>query len=185
MNHDLKYLLINHYKKYPDMQIQDFLKLIYQFTFGPKHFHNEPDLAHIKAYLERELEGLKNLKQTQYVESIGNGYYRIYLHAIKNHKISTKELSEMFYQSILLSQPENDFIKQSFIRHIDLLIEMIKNQEISFDLETSLQIIKNYLKEGIHPIHHSDIYRKQYEPHYRVVHINTINIHLLTFVKNY
>ena len=184
MNHDLKYILINHYKKYPDMQIQDFLKLIYQFTFGPKHFQNEPDLAHIKAYLERELDGVKNQKQNQYVESIGNGYYRIYLHAIKNHKISTDELSEMFYQSILLSLPKNDIIKQSFIRHIDLLIEMIKNEEISYDVDTSMQIIKNYLKEGIHPVHHSDTYQKRYTPHYRVVHINTINSHLLTFVKN-
>ena len=40
-----KELLINHYKQYPKMEIQDMLKFIFQSSFGCEHMVSSEDFA--------------------------------------------------------------------------------------------------------------------------------------------
>ena len=46
-NNDLKTreAILQHYKNYPDLQIQDIFKFLYQSVFGPEHFIDSKDAA--------------------------------------------------------------------------------------------------------------------------------------------
>ncbi len=162
----MKDIFLLHYSKYPKMQIQDFLKLLYQSCFGPMHLHSNPDLQTIHKYLTSELETVKD--EGKFQEEIGNGYSRIYLDAILSNRMSLTDLEEGFYESmnqtIDMSKARNDFRTGV----IDL-IELIEEKKIDLDLNQSVQLTSEYMEKGIRPIHHSAIYKEEYDPHYRVV----------------
>lgn len=59
MDQALKDVLLKHYQRYPEMKIEDYVKLIYQQTFGPAHFSKKADYVHTLSYLIKELNDCK------------------------------------------------------------------------------------------------------------------------------
>lgn len=153
---DIKDIILEHYHKYPKMEICDYLKLIYQNSFGPLHLINL-DPSKIEYYIEEEKKITINEKE--FLESIGNGFSR--LHIGKN--TNSKELSNKILNSVV----EENY--QQFYLKINILIKMIKRKELPLKRKNSLKFIQNYLMEGSKPIHHSLEYNQNYKVHYRVI----------------
>ncbi|MCF7930725.1 MAG: hypothetical protein K9L02_04345 [Acholeplasmataceae bacterium] len=168
--HLFKEILMNHYHMYPLMQIQDFIKLIYQMVYGPKHFSNNPSLEQIILYLKSELLVLEDNKSDEYIEDIGNGYVRIYLNHSFNHEGKLNWIAVTFYESMMLELENPEQLKNLFLSAIDDFLNLVKSNDIKLDEANCRLWLDTYLEQGIRAISHSETYRNTYKPHYRVVH---------------
>ncbi|MFO7969108.1 MAG: hypothetical protein R6U15_03210 [Candidatus Izemoplasmatales bacterium] len=166
----MKNIFIKHNLKYPLMEISDYLKLIYQNSFGPKHFAKDLTLDNIIKYLREEYENDLTGDNINIIEDIGNDYVRVSLKIIDKQKLKLENLAIAFYKSMDSKVIDYNNSKMLFNKQIELLIDMIKTGEIKLDKEKAISFIKEYLNNGIKPISHSKIYKKNYKPHYRVIH---------------
>ena len=78
---ELKVILITHANRYPLMQPQDAVKLIYQNEFGGGHLIRDEEAC--LNYLRREYADLEKDPSAQLYEEIGNGIVRVNLAAVK------------------------------------------------------------------------------------------------------
>lgn len=171
---DIKQILLDHYHKYPLMQMEDFLKLLYQSHFGPRHMSSHPSLERVKGYLHQELKEMETQADRVTLEDIGGGYVRIYLESILNEQFSIDEVAELFYESMVECAEASIEHLGSFRQSVNLLIQLIIEKFIPFELKPSNDLIDSYFQEGIRPIHHSKIYNQNYNPHYRVVSLKRL-----------
>jgi len=174
----MKGVILEHYQRYPKSDLEDFIKLIYQNSFGPKHMSSNPSLDSVKQYLKDELLLMKEDSMTGQIESIGNKYYRVPLSVIHRGLITEDELADAFYQSMLESPIIDDETILLFTNQLNLICLLIEEQDIDLDLNDCKEKIERYLDRGIRPLSHSDSYRNHYQPHYRVVHESFIKNHI-------
>ncbi len=168
-------VLTDHHRRYPLMQIEDFVKLTYQNVFGPRHLHAVPDEAAIRDYLTAELnEELPGAAMTPLFEDIGGGYLRVSLDAIRQGEISLDELVRVFFASMKASATMDDESVTRFKDQLESLLDLIRDGILPLSFPACRTFVDRYLDQGIRPIHHSLIYRQHYRPQYRVVNAGFI-----------
>jgi len=165
----LSRILIEHNKRYPGMQVEDFIKLIHQSTFGPAHFAKNPNKKQLIKYLRKEMEAFDFYPQTPTVESIGNGYVRVSLLAVLKKEMKESEMIDAFYMSMKHSPKPDNALKLLFVEKLSILLGLIRDRQIKLDYVLSKAYVETYLKQGMLPMHHSDYYRSHFHPHYRVI----------------
>ncbi|MBN2540613.1 MAG: hypothetical protein JXB08_03705 [Bacilli bacterium] len=143
----------------------DFLKLIYQNSYGPRHLHRNPNRTIIHRYMVSEIETMEKESNLD-VEDIGNGYVRMHLH--RNSEGFLNRIEELFHLSMNEPISEENAMKH-FHHEVERLIELLKKQIIALPYEESMKMIEEYYLKGPHPVHHSKTYQNLYHPHYRVV----------------
>ncbi len=148
-----------HTKRYPKMETQDYVKLLFKHTFGPAHFSNGLNPARVKNYLMKELETFQPYAHTPYIESIGNGYVRVSLACLVDGIMSVENLIECFLASAKRSDETHNTFKSQFFANLDAL-------KSDYDFQPW---IAYFNRQGIVPIRHSDLYKAHYFPHYRLV----------------
>ena len=74
MKEKFKDIIIEHTKKYPQMQISDLVKLVFQSEFGGGHMIANPSDSLSRLY--KEYEGLPETKLPVLYDKIGNGLDR-------------------------------------------------------------------------------------------------------------
>ena len=164
----IKDILLMHYQLYPLMQLNDYLQLIYQNSFGPYHLH-ELNYDDVKNYLDNELDLVTS--DIEYIEDIGNNYIRYYLYQGLD---KDKLIKDFIDSSNNIMNEENIRI---FYRKVNVLTKLIKQKKIKIYNEDNKIIkpklltkdIQIYLQDGFKPLHHSNIYNINYKPHYRVI----------------
>ncbi|QWC00312.1 hypothetical protein KHQ88_01730 [Mycoplasmatota bacterium] len=171
-------VLLDHFNRYPKMQIEDFVKLIYQNSFGPKHMDSNPSLKTVEDYIHEELKSFTNYSGTHQVESIGNDYYRVSLSVIKSQLMTIQDLAKAFYQSMIESPIADDDSINTFTSQLKVLCDIISKDKIGFEKKNCEQWIEEYLDYGIRSIRHSEEYRENYFPHYRIVHKSVLKDYL-------
>ena len=87
--------ILEHIKRYPEMEIQDVVKIVFQSEFGGGHMIKDPSDSLNRLYREYE-----NIKETQrglpvYFELIGNRLGRLYLDGIDAH-LSLETVNRFF-----------------------------------------------------------------------------------------
>ncbi|WHH60071.1 hypothetical protein [Petroclostridium sp. X23] len=165
---DIKALLFRQYELYPKMQIQDIIKLIYQNEFAGGHLVESEDDSLRKLQDEyRSLEQLSsNRKLSDDVfENIGNNLCRFHLTALKYNDISLKTINRFF---ISTANSIHGSI-QSFEEKLDVLRQCCKEGLLPYSVEGLEAYLCSYKKKGYLPVSHSEIYRADYSPAYRIV----------------
>ena len=143
-------VLNHHLNKYPLMQAEDIYKLAYQFYFGPAHFINDIDKAY--SFL---LEEVKQVEQKE-IEVVDVGEY------VRFHLINDKNYLSILFDAFVKSSKTSDKPITGFIKLLDTCIDYLNNKD--------LLSIKEKMKElGYPPISHSEIYKNNYYPHYRLI----------------
>ncbi len=169
-------VLSDHFRRYPLMQMEDFIKLTYQSVFGPRHLHAVPDETAIKEYLLAELqEALPPSLELPLVEDIGGGYRRVSLDAVRRGKISIDNLTSAFLQSMTASAVFDERSVCRFKNRIEALLNLIRDGVIPLPFAASRAFVDQFMEQGIRPIHHSGTYRQNYDPQYRVVSADFIS----------
>ena len=150
-------------ERYPLMEINDVIKLLYQRSFGCGHEVNNK--AKAKKYLLEEFNETISDESAPLVEEIGNGFIRVNLSRYKAMGLDPELLFEAFY----LSSKEKTKGVSDFIESVEAFREMIDNGEAPFNINEFDLYFNKYLDKGMPLVSHSEIYKTMYDPHYRVV----------------
>lgn len=154
-------LLINHYNNYPDLQIQDIFKFLYQSSFGCEHAvpHSDNIISNIKEeYLSKAPESKSVLEQ------LDGGYCRVPL-SFMNNGLCAETLGKLFFLS---SKKEADGLTL-LKKKLNTAKELISKKLLPFDITEFENELKYWESEGFPAVHHSDAFRETYNPSYRVI----------------
>lgn len=164
----MKQILLKHYEMYPLMQIQDMVKLIYQNEFAGGHFVSG-ETGSLK-YLKDEYCSLTaHSSAGMLFEDIGNSLCRINLSALlQTQEENRVEISTVNKFFITASNSNNGDIS-GFEEKIAVFLKCCKDGLLPFDIDEVRRYMDEYKKQGYPPVSHSDMYRKFYNPAYRVV----------------
>ena len=144
---------------YPLMEIQDYITLIYESTFGPYYLKDKiTNIQEAKLFLQSNI-----INETFKMENLGNEYQRIYI----NSALATNEMAESLLNSIYQSSID-DMKIQIFNEKLYLFKKAIKKKEIALDYNTTFNYIEEYLTSGIAYLGHSTKYLVSY-PHNYIV----------------
>lgn len=145
-----------HLKKYPLINKEDKIKLIYQSTLGPNHLGKNLLKENVKQRLEKELLETNNRRDNLY-EWISENFVRINIHKYVESSFSL------------------DYLIDSFIA---------SSKKTPYNIEVLKQQLRKYLKDeelkdyDYQPISHSNIYRNTYLPHYLVINKDYLTMDL-------
>lgn len=154
-------VLMEHGKKYPVMQPTDAVKLIYQNEFGGGHLIKDENAC--MDYLYREYESVKKNDSTALYESIGNGLIRVNLSAVKTEQL------EILGRAFIRGAAQHRGTFHRFCAKLEVLKQLTANNYFAFDENTLQQYLKAYMAARCPAVSHSEIYRENYHPAYRVI----------------
>ena len=156
-------VLIRHFTKYPLMQPQDAVKLLYQSEFGGGHMIADPQQSFRR--LKEEHNRIQKDFSLPLTENIGGGMVRINLHAVDPQKFPLEQINDIFVRSAA----QKTGTMQNFTRKMDLLTRLAAARQILLPCGELLSYLEKYRQEGCPAVSHSAIYKKAYDPAYRVV----------------
>ena len=159
-----KDLILDHALRYPQAQVQDFLKLLFQQEFGCGHLIT--DNGKSLEMLGRELSQLHDPAAVPLIEPIGNGLCRLYLQALFQTGLSIKTFQRFF--CLTANQPQGTV--DGFLKKAQIFKRICEDGHIGLDLEDIDLFLTQWEASGYGPFRHSESYRESYHPAYRVVH---------------
>lgn len=143
-----------HKNKYPKLEKQDIIKLIFQSSLGPSHFISNKDK--VKDYLNKELLEEKNNEENLY-EYISTNYVRMNIFPYKHYYKETDTLIDMFIESANKANYNKDILKENLLNYL------------------TLDDLKNYDYQAVS---HSKTYKDNYKPHYRLINSRFIDLNM-------
>lgn len=152
-----------HFALYPLMTPQDAVKLLYQSEFGCGHFAPSPEMA--REMLNRECAGLEKDEAHAKTEAIGGGFIRVHLEPLVGDEQALSALADAFVRSAEI--PCGSL--ESFKTRLVALKKLTESGKAPFSALELAEFLREYEKLGCPAVHHSEIYRKNYHPAYRVV----------------
>lgn len=158
---ELEQILRSHSMRYPQMQPADAVKLIYQNEFGGGHLIRDEEAA--LRYLNQEYEAVEKDLTVPRCEEIGNGIVRVYLAALTPGEL--KWLGQEFIRSAKNHQGE----LQHFVKKLAVLRTLTEQGIFSFSSAQLVDYLAQYEKAGYPMVSHSEVYRKAYNPAYRII----------------
>lgn len=161
----LKDILLYHLKKYPEMQLTDIIKLVYQNEFGSGHMLDDESES-----LARLVKEWNNTRCTpdntdDIFDNIGNGLCRLNLSAAKAAGLCVNTLNRFF----LITANSHTGTISSFERKLDILVKLCSDKALPFDSSELELNTSEYKEKGCPAVSHSETYRRHYSPAYRVV----------------
>ena len=149
-------------KYFPKATIIDIYKLFYQGSFGAAHILTNKEKA--KQYLKEELVNMKGeIISPFYKISYLNDYFRVDLRWISK-EIEFEQIWKMLKNSAVI---ENKVKWENW----EIEWEAIKSKldEMGFEYSRSEEAEVEQILSQKQIVHHSAIYKKLYNPHYRVI----------------
>lgn len=160
---NMRDILINEYHKYPSMEIVDFVKLIYQHVCGGNHLLKSIDKA--KEYLLNEYHSIDGNGSIPLYEDIGNNIIRISLARYKYEGLDIDVLFKVFVDSSSSYHLDTIKMEQAF----DILKELVIEGLLSFGINELEEYLNEYRNNDYPLVSHSETYKNQYDPHYRII----------------
>lgn len=153
--------LTEHYKLYPELQMQDIFKFLHQSALGCEHIVSSLEKA--TQYIKDEYSrGIGENKI--FVEKLDGDYSRVHLACI-DYGISAEALGEMLFLSAKKEIDGQSKLKEK----LKIAEKMIAENLLPFDIGEFRNAVQKWEKEGFPAIHHSEVFREAYKPAYRVV----------------
>jgi hypothetical protein len=158
---ELERILRHHADRYPLMQPTDAVKLIYQNEFGGGHLIRDEESC--LGYLRGEYAALEKDANAPIAEEIGNGILRVNLAAVQAEEL--ERLGKTFIRSALAHTGTLD----SFLQKLEVLRQLAREGVFCFDAQGLEAYLSAYEMAGYPMVSHSETYRQNYRPAYRVV----------------
>ena len=149
---------------YPQTTMLDVYKSFYQDRFGAEHMIS--DTAAVREYLTYELTvAAADTVSNPYYESVGaqGRYVRVYLRCVNDGLLTAEQLLDAFIRS---TQPAKH-PEQSWADEWRLIEQTARKAGVPFSEEES-RLLRQAAQNN-HAVHHSEVYRNAYHPHYRIV----------------
>ncbi len=154
--------LIEHLQTHPLATASDIIKFCYQATFGAEHLLLDTERA--RYYFDIEYDGT-NPAEGLIIEVLSDKIVRV---NFAGYKYGCYD-KEVLWKAFVNCATTKRGTEAEFINNINVTCQMLLEY---FDAKKANQLIEeinDYLNGGIRPIHHSDLYRNSYDPHYRLI----------------
>ena len=154
--------------EYPQSTLKDVYKSFFQDEYGPGHLLEDPERA--RTAFDQELASMKSRGRREF-EPCGRGlhFHRAPLDLVKDGIIEADEYFDAFLDGASeFMLPDKALWEKKWLALLEVLTPMrrsIKNFE-----QDALEIAKT-LERGHWVMHHSRLYRKAYDPHYRIIRV--------------
>lgn len=166
----LNTILCTHALRYPEMQPQDAVKLIYQNEFGPGHMIPDPQSSLRR--LQEERASINSNNTAPALEGIGNGLYRVSLAAWAAAEYPSETLNRDFVRSANL----HTGTQEQFLQKLNVLQLLTQQGTFSFSIDELETYLSRYISEGCPAVSHSERYKNAYHPAYRVVRQDCLSL---------
>lgn len=175
----LKEIIIRNTNEYPNMEIEDAIKLVYQHTFG----------MDMNIDIEAEYKAAQKDPADYLCEDIGGGYYRVHLNGIPSGNLTIEKLADILARSKRgINESAGGAAREAklqaeFEENLDDLYSVVREGYFNFDYKDYQKFMNNYIDAGYPALDHSSYYINQYEPHYVVVRQDILNAEKTSFSK--
>lgn len=172
---DLKYIIEQQTARYPKMQPQDVVKLVYQHVFGNGHMIRDRESS--LDFIRKEYETVKfahkgaDVSDLPFSEDIGNWYARIHLLKVEDDE-QLISLNDAFIASAALGGGNLEY----FLSRLYFLNELASYGMFEFDEEDMAEYLAEYEKQNYPVVSHSQRYKEFYDPAYRVIDARYIRL---------
>lgn len=155
--------LLRHATRYPLMQPQDAVKLLYQSEFGAGHLLDNPEenLSHLRL----ECQTAAPDDESPLFETIGGGFSRLNLKAAAAKESTVLAIHRIFAAGAAKTCGS----MEGFAEKLAMLLRLTEAGRLPFSLSACADYLEQYRKQGMPAVSHSDSYRAAYKPAYRVV----------------
>jgi hypothetical protein len=162
---DISEIIIHQAETYPKMKAQDLYKLLYQASMGPGHAVKNVGI--VTKWLDDEIAFMDNYDDKDIVEVLNGaaGLVKVNLRPYLSSGGTKEKLLDAFIRTANNFNPDKEKL-HDYLRVAELLAE---NGMIKFDVNELKEFFINAEKDGYPAIHHSEIYRSEYKPAYRVL----------------
>lgn len=157
---DISQALLNHFKDYPLLEPQDAFKFLYHAIFGCEHMISSEEK--VIEYIKNESKTAS--KHSKLVEPLFCNYARLNLD-ILNSGLKAETLGRLFF---LTSKKEKGSLND-LSKAIEVLKELAVNKQTPFTEEKLIIALSEWKEKGYPAIHHSETFRQNYHPSYRVI----------------
>ncbi len=164
---NFEYYFLKQINRHPSMQYQDAVKLCYQAAFGAEHILSNLECAY--TYLVAEFDAVSPTDEPIY-EQISPCVARVNLGAWKREGHLAETLFDLFKSSAFVIENSNE----KFVDFLDIAEGVLSEKMPEFDRIAWVTFLENHKKAGMPPVHHSDFYRENENPHYRIVKISEL-----------
>lgn len=155
--------LIAHYRQYPELQITDLFKYLYQSAFGCEHMVSSLEKA--IAYIRKESENNITNHHLPLIDALDGAYSRVHLSCLNENGLTAETLGTYFFLS---AKKEPDALS-SLEDKLTVAKELVYEKILPFSSEAFENAVTEWKTLGYPAIHHSEIFRKTYHPSYRVI----------------
>lgn len=164
---NLKSVLIMHACLYPEMGIQDAVKLVYQNEFGGGHLirDEQESLRRLTEEFAANRETGLGYQAGPLFVNIGNGMCRLDLSVLEDGRLSSSTLNRFFVNTA-------NGIKGSIARFeskLDILRQCSRDGVLKYPPDVLEAYLEDYRGRGYPPVSHSETYKSAYKPAYRIV----------------
>ena len=169
-------IIKEHLKKYPQMQIQDIAKLLYQSEFGGGHLIADENRSLERIRSEYDALNESDKAQTLKYENIGDGMYRVYLSCL-SEDLSAEILNRLFVMSANHRKGSVDGLEKK----LAACLKACEMGELSFSYKEMKSQFEAWREDGYPAKSHTDIYREAYHPAYRVM--ESVYVSAIPYIK--
>ncbi len=156
-----KAALLRQYHRYPELQLKDLFKFLYQSSFGCEHMVKETGAA--KEYIEKEfLKG--GPFSGDLTEALDGDYCRVSLKYLEEG-LSADTLAKLFFLSAGHVEDGEVLLEEK----LSVLRELVKEGNLPFGAAEAEEAIEAWKRAGYPACHHSEEFRECYAPAYRLV----------------
>lgn len=154
---ELSALLREHYVNFPDMDVQDAVKFLYQHHMGPGHLITDEKASLTR--LKEEWDAVPAHPETPLSHPLGNGLCRLNLSRCKADNLSISTIARLFLLTTQQFTPDPQRLEQR--------LELVRSLPLPKDAVDAY--LHQYRAQGCPMVSHSPRFRQAYSPAYRVI----------------
>lgn len=152
--------ILNHFYRYPNMQLEDLCKFLFHSAFGCDHLISS--LQKAEEYLSCEYNELKPTDCQ--IEKLDGDYSRVYL-GILNKGLKSKTLAKLFFLSAK-KEEKGVYLLQD---KLAVLKDLILAKQLPFNYDNFCSFYSEWKNLNYPAIRHSKKFNEEYRPSYRVI----------------
>ncbi len=154
-------LLLKQFNMYPYMQPEDVFKFLYQSVFGCEHL--VADEKSVVDYIKSEYENTDYIER-ELVQALDGDYSRVYLGWL-DRGLSADTLGKLFCLSAKCEKLTVEELEEKLLS----VGKLTEENKFSFSYNDYKSKLEKWKSMGYPSLHHSDFFRKEYKPAYRVI----------------
>lgn len=158
-------ILAWHTTRYPRLAVQDLYKLVFQGALGSEHAAADDSQARV--WLEREVEALAEGPESPVIEPLpANG--QIVRVNLRPYLAQQGDL-EALLDGFIRTAREYKGTEEQFRRYWRYAEQMAEEGILGLAVNELRRFFQDMEAQGLPAVHHSEAYRKAYQPAYRVL----------------